>query len=272
MNSTEYSRYSRNGQHGAGTVTLDPPRPERDFAAAEHPEAPQARILREFEDASLRLIERRFHPGDTVYAAGDPDDKLYFLLSGSVRFYKTYGYCKEATTALLADGGIFGGADLVGTGLQGDYAEALTEVRLVHVRKSSVVWLIKRRPEVALALFSGLAERSRRSEEVVAHLLPREVSSRLAILLLNLGEKVGREDETGAVTLNLRLPHRELASMIASTREAVSKTMSSFRREGLIDVKERKLVLLDRVALSERTDDDPRSNSFSGRIKHSPVA
>ena len=161
---------------------------------------------------------------------------------------------------------------MVDTGPQVDFAEALTEVRLAHVRKSSVVWLIKRRPEVALALFSGLAERSRRSEEVVAHLLPREVSSRLAILLLNLGEKMGEEDETGAVTLNLRLPHRELASMIASTREAVSKAMSGFRREGLIDVKERKLVLLDRAALSERTDDDPRSNGSPGRLKQSPVA
>lgn len=271
MSSSGILRYSRNGQRGTGTVTLDPPLTGRAFAAAEHPEAPQERILREFEGASLRLVERRFHPGDTVYAAGDPDDKLYFLLSGTVRFFKTYGYCKEATTALLTDKGIFGGPDLVEAGPQVDFAEALTEVRLAQVRKSSVVWLIKRRPEVALALFSGFAERSRRSEEVVAHLLPREVSSRLAILLLNLGEKMGEEDETGAVTLNLRLPHRELASMIASTREAVSKAMSGFRREGLIDVKERKLVLLDRAALSERTDDDPRSNG-SGRIKQSPVA
>jgi hypothetical protein len=47
--------------------------------------------------------------------------------------------------------------------------------------------------------------------------------------------------------------------------------MSSFRREGLIDVKERKVVLVDRAALSERTDDDPRSNG-SGRIRQSPVA
>lgn len=271
MSSNGILRYSRNGQRGTGTVTLDPPRTGQALAAAEHPEAPQARILREFEEASLRLIERRFDPGDTIYAAGEPDDKLYFLLSGTVRLYKTYGYFKEATTALLIDRGIFGGPDLAETNPQDDYAEALTGVRLVQVRKSSVVWLIKRRPEVALALFSGLAERSRRSEEVVAYLLPREVSSRLAILLLNLGEKVGEEDETGAVTINLRLPHRELASMIASTREAVSKTMSSFRREGLIDVKERKVVLVDRVALSERTDDDPRTNG-SGRIKQSPVA
>src|SRR5215212_2898784 len=140
MSSSGILRYSSNGQRGIGTVTLNPPSPTRAFAAVEHPEAPQARILREFEEASLRLVERRFHPGDTVYATGDPDDKLYFLLSGTVRFFKTYGYCKEATTALLTDRGIFGGPDLVDTGPQVDFAEALTEVRLAQVRKSSVVW------------------------------------------------------------------------------------------------------------------------------------
>ena len=265
MSSNGLSRYSSSGSNGSGASgTLDGPPPGRALAAAVVERAPtsQASILREFEGASLQLVERRFGPGGTIYEAGDPDDKLYFLLSGTVRLYRTYGYFKEATTALLADEGIFGGPDLAQTGPHGDYAEALSDVRLVQVRKSSVVWLIKRRPEVALALFSALAERSRRTEELVVNLLPREVSSRLAILLLNLGEKVGEEDETGAVTLNVRLPHRELASMIASTREAVSKAMSCFRRGGLIDVKQRKVILLDRAALSERTDDIPRPNGL----------
>ena len=270
MSSNGFSRYSSDGRNGTGT--LDRPRLGRALVTAvKHAGASQARILREFEEASLQMVERRFGPGDCIYAAGDPDDRLYFLLSGTVRLYRTYGYFKEATTALLAERGVFGGPDLAETGPHRDFAEALSEVRLVQVRKSSVVWLVKRRPEVALALFSALAERSRRSEELIANLLPREVSSRLAILLLNLGEKVGEEDETGAVTLNVRLPHRELASMIASTREAVSKAMSGFRREGLIEVKERKVILLDRTALSERTDDVPRPNGLR-RARRSTMA
>ncbi len=163
--------------------------------------------LEDFERAGVRVVERRFRVKDEIFTPGDPDDRLYFLLSGTVRIYRTYGYFKEATTALLKDEGMFGGSGLTENGPQEDCAEALTEAHVAYVRKASVVWLVKRRPEVALALFSVLAERNRRSDELVANLLPREVSSRLAILLLNLGERLGQEDETGTMEIGLRLPH-----------------------------------------------------------------
>lgn len=216
-------------------------------------EAAEARILREVERAGLRKLEKRFEPGDRIFTPGDPDDQLFFLISGVVRIYKTYGDFKEATTALLKDEGILGNPDLEESGIQEDFAEALTEARVVSVRKPAVVWLVKRHPELALSLVSALAERVRRSDELVVSLLPREVSNRLAALLLNLGDRFGEEHEEG-ITLDLRLTHQGLASMVASTREAVSKAMSEFRQEGLVEVRSQKVVILDPRALAERTD------------------
>ena len=67
--------------------------------------APEGFDLDDFERAGLRTAERRFAPKDTIFTPGDPDDQLYFLLSGTVRLYKIYGDYKEATTALLKNGG-----------------------------------------------------------------------------------------------------------------------------------------------------------------------
>ena len=187
-----------------------------------------------------------------------------------MRLYKIYGDYKEATTALLRDGGVFGKLNLVEGRWQDVFAEAVTDVQVAGVQKATLTEVIKRGPEFAMKLFSSFSERLRQSDEVIESLLHREVSARLATLLLNLAERFGEEDGSGTL-LSVRLTHQELANMIASTREAVSKTMSSFRREGLIEVKERKVVLLDRAALSERTDDDPRSNGF-GQTRKTPIA
>jgi CRP/FNR family transcriptional regulator len=93
--------------------------------------------------------------------------------------------------------------------------------------------------------------------------LHREVSTRLATLILNLGERFG--EGNGVVTLDMRLTHQDLANMIASTREAVSKVMSEFQRDGTIEVQNRKIVLVDKEALAERAS-GPSGLSVDGQL------
>ena len=204
--------------------------------------APEGFSLEDFEEAGLRTVERRFSPKDTIFAPGDPDDQLYFLLSGTVRLYKIYGDFKEATTALLKNGGIFGKLNLVEGRWQNVFAEAVTEARVASIQKSSLEMVIKRDPSFALKLFSSFSERLRQSDEVIESLLHREVSTRLATLLTNLGDRFGQENGSGTL-IDVRLTHQDLANMIASTREAVSKVMSEFQREGVIENRNRRIVL-----------------------------
>ena len=235
-----------------GVVTREPTYPGNGEPAA--PIAPpEASILQEFERSGLRVVERKFGRGEMIFTPGDPDEQLYFLRSGTVRVYKTYGDYKEATVALLKDGGIFGKLDLSENGTQDDFAEASTEARVASVRKPAVAWLVKRRPDLALSLFSAMSERMKQSDTLIVTLLHREVSSRLAALLSSLDDRFGRED--GRETLiDVRLTHMELANMIASTREAVSKAMTELQREGLIEVRNRQIFVLDHAALERRAD------------------
>src|SRR5215211_5700690 len=185
--------------------------------------APEGFGLEDFEEAGLRTVERRFGPRDMIFTPGDPDDQLYFLLSGTVRLYKIYGDYKEATTALLKEGGVFG------------------KLNLVEGRWQDVF---------ALKLFSSFSERLRQSDEVIESLLHREVSTRLATLLINLGERFGESNGVG-ILIDVRLTHQDLANMIASTREAVSKVMSELQRDGVIESRNRRIVIVNGEALAE---------------------
>src|SRR5215210_1027452 len=213
--------------------------------------APDGFDLGDFERAGLRVVERRFGPKDTIFTPGDPDDQLYFLLSGAVRLYKIYGDYKEATTALLKDSGVFGKLNLVEGRWQDVFAEAVTDARVASIQKAALERVIKSNPEFALRLFSSLSERLRQSDEVIQSLLHREVANRLARLLVNLGERFG--EENGAdLLIDVRLTHQDLASMIASTREAVSKVMSEFQRDGVVESRNRRITIIDRGALVKR--------------------
>jgi CRP/FNR family transcriptional regulator len=213
--------------------------------------APQGFDLEDFENAGMRVLERRFKAKDIIFTPGDPDDQLYFLLEGTVRLYKIYGDYKEETTALLRHSGVFGKLSLVEGRWQDVFAEAVTAVRVASVHKSTLTEVIKRRPDFAIKLFASFSERLRQSDEVIESLLHREVAARLATLLLNLSERFGENNGSGTI-LDVRLTHQDLANMIASTREAVSKVMSEFQREGSIEIQNRKIVLLNKEAVAER--------------------
>src|SRR5215207_6070311 len=115
--------------------------------------APQGFGLEDFERAGIRVVERRFAPKDTIFAPGDPDDQLYFLLEGTVKLYKIYGDYKEATTALLKDSGVFGKLSLAEGRLQDVFAEAVTDARVVGVQKSILTEVVRRHPGFAMKLF-----------------------------------------------------------------------------------------------------------------------
>src|SRR5829696_4442587 len=218
-----------------------------DSAGFSTPVAPEGFGLEDFENAGIRAVERCFKPRDVIFTPGDPDNQLYFLLEGTIRLYKLYGEFKEATTALLKDHGVFGKLSLVEGQWQDGFAQAVTEVWVAGVRKSALTQAIRRDPRVAIALFACFSERLTRSDEVIESLLPREVSMRLATLLLKLAGRFGESNGSGVV-LAVHLTHQELANMIASTREAVSKVMSEFQRQGAIEVHNRKITIYSKLA------------------------
>ncbi len=119
-------------------------------------------------------------------------------------------------------------------------------MRVVGVRKSVLTEAIKYDPELAMKLFFSFSERLRQSDEVEESLLDREVSARLARLLVNLGGRFGKTNGSGTV-LSMRLTHQDLANMIVSTREAVSMVMSEFQRKGLLEVRNRTISIDSRL-------------------------
>lgn len=220
----------------------------RNYPEPSAPVAESRRLsLKDFEEAGIRMAERFYGAKDTIFAPGDPDEQLYFVLSGTVRLYKIYGNYKEATVALLKDGDVFGELSLQEGLWQTVFAHALTDVRVAVVQKSVLVEVVKRDPKLVMKLFFSFSERLKQSEEVISSLLDREVSARLATLLQNLGDRFGQTNGSATI-LDMRLTHQDLANMIFSTREAVSKVMSEFQRDGLVEVRNRRIAISPRLA------------------------
>ena len=207
-------------------------------------------LLRLMEEMGIATADRTYRPGDAVYRQGEYGDALYVLVSGVMKLFRPYSGSKEATLRLLTSWDIFGHLAFAGEARQRAYAEAVTECRVTKIPKVFVERAVKQEPRVAFKIMTLLELRLVQYEELVKCLLPRETEVRLANLLPILAQKFG-DRRDGVVTIDLRLTHQDLAAMVASTRESVTKVLNEMRNRDLIEVDAGRITLKDWRALAK---------------------
>jgi CRP-like cAMP-binding protein len=122
------------------------------------------------EEAKVRIAERRYEAGQTIYSRGEPDRYLYFLTEGVLKIYKSYKGHKEAIVALLEDGNVFGVPDLRARSAHSDSAEAVVCSRIAAVDKVALGDHVRRDPKCALALLIVYAQWVQRRERTAVRL------------------------------------------------------------------------------------------------------
>lgn len=206
-------------------------------------------LLRLLEEMGIATADRTYKSGDAIYREGEYGDALYVLVSGVMKLFRPYSGSKEATLRLLRPWDIFGHLAFAGEARQRAYAEAVTECVVTKVPKIFVERAVRQEPRVAFKIMTLLELRLVQYEELVKCLLPRETEVRLANLLPILAQKFG-DRRDGGVTIDLRLTHQDLAAMVASTRESVTKVLNEMRGRDLIEVEAGRITLKDWRALA----------------------
>jgi CRP/FNR family transcriptional regulator, global nitrogen regulator len=207
-------------------------------------------LLAILQGMGIASADRVYQPGDAIYNEGEYGDALYILISGVVKLFRPYSGSKEATLRLLKPWDIFGHLAFAGEATQRAYAEAVTECKVTKVPKIFMERAIRREPRAALKMMTLLELRLVQYEELVKCLLPRETEVRLANLLPVLAQKFGERGEDGrSVTIDLRLTHQDLAAMVASTRESVTKVLNDMRNRSVVEIEGGRITLKDYAAL-----------------------
>lgn len=201
------------------------------------------------EEMGVPKADRIYAPGDDIYREGEYGDALYVLASGVLKLVRTYSGSKQATLRLLKPWDIFGHLAFAGEARQRAYAEAVTECKVTKVPKIFVERAIRQEPRVAFKLMTLWELRLVQYEELVQCLLPRETEVRLANLLPILAQKFGDRVD-GVVNIDLRLTHQDLAAMVASTRESVTKVLNDMRNRGVIEIESGRITVKDTGALA----------------------
>jgi CRP-like cAMP-binding protein len=192
----------------------------------------------------IRETQRR----EVVYLPGDPGDRVFFIIGGRVKRAKVARDGKELTLAYLGAGDVFGELCVFEGAPREDMAEAMRNTIIAVLPSHVLRELLLAHPGLAFEFAAVLVQKRRAVEGKLAHLIFRDVQTKLASLLLDLGEEYGVASDQGMV-IGLKITHQEMASLIASTRETVSLTLAAFRRAGALDFVGRTIIIKDPESL-----------------------
>ena len=168
----------------------------------------------------------------------------------------TYGDAegKDATVMLFSPGDLFGA---IGEQQDLDYSQnvvALKPTVLCRMTQQQMEALLHKYPEMGYRLTKFSWRRIARLQQRLAEIMTKSVKVRLATLLLNLSEEFGEAHADGTRSVGLTVTHDDLARLVGSSREMVSKVMGGFRENGWIRSSRKRIDLLEVEVLSNTVE------------------
>ena len=190
--------------------------------------------------------------GEAAYSADDELSQLMVLHTGRLKIFRLSADGSEQLIRVLGPGD-FTGETSVFTGQRpDDYATALDECRLCVIRHDDLEALIRKHPEIGLRMLATVSERLSDTEHRLNSLTSRDVESRLADYLLGLPSTWrGR-----VATVTLPLAKKDVASLLDTSPESLSRALKSLAKQGLIVIGAGRSVSITQPGRLERLVDE----------------
>jgi CRP/FNR family transcriptional regulator len=173
-----------------------------------------------------------------VLLEGAASSVLYVVKAGRLKLFKTSSRGREQVLRLLRPGDVFNEVAVFDEEPNPASAQAIEDCTLYLLRRRDLLRFVAERPGVALAITRTFAHRLREALALVEDLAFRDVTSRLAKILLE-----GQDDGAPRLTQEL------LAAMAGSRREVVGRALKALSQEGAIKLERGRIHVLDRGTL-----------------------
>ncbi len=182
-----------------------------------------------------------------IYSEGQHPNKLYYIETGKVKVYKTSDTGKELITGLLSSGDFFGHIPLIENVVYDEFAETLEESTIRVIPRKEFEHLITTNQEIALKVIKLLANNISEKEQQLVALAYHSLRKRVADALLTLKRKYANASDDN---FSMAISREDLANIAGTATESLIRTLSDFKNEKLIEIKEGKITILEEKKLA----------------------
>ncbi|MGG1399446.1 Crp/Fnr family transcriptional regulator [Bacillus salipaludis] len=199
----------------------------------------------------VEIAQTRFYKYKMyVFMQDDPMDRVFFIHRGKVKIYKTDFSGKEQIVSVLEQGEMFPHAGFFRKGTFPAHAEVMEDANLIVIPIDKFEEILISYPELCIKLFKVLGEKivdlQNRLEEQILH----NTYEQIVLLLIRLCKSNGEQIDD-QFKLTTQFTNRELANMIGTSRETVSRTINQLKKKEFIFLDDDGYYFIDRESLKQ---------------------
>jgi len=194
----------------------------------------------------LIAIKRQFNKGEMIFSEGEDGNGFFVIAEGRVKIFKVSSDGKEQILHIFGPGQPFGEVPVFAGQRFPANAQAIDKTRALFLPRAAIVELVAANPSLALNMLAVMSEKLRQFAVQIENLSLKEMPARLATYLIFLAEEQRTDD---VVTLNIS--KGQLASILGTIPETLSRIFAKLSGQQLIRVEGKKFTLLDRVGLED---------------------
>lgn len=189
-------------------------------------------------------IVKRFRKDHLILLEDEEGDTLFIIIKGKVKVTSISGLGKEVILSILSDGDFFGDMSLLDGKPRSASVIALDDSDIRLIRRSDFLKLLEKHPRIPLKLLEELTSRLRKADERIESLALLDVTGRVAGILLQLANERGVTTPHG-IFIKSRPTHQELANMVGTTRETVTRVLKQLEQKQYIEMTGKDVTILN---------------------------
>ncbi|MFH1489005.1 MAG: Crp/Fnr family transcriptional regulator [Pseudomonadota bacterium] len=207
----------------------------------------------QLEDLAMILVDQMFNRGEIIFSEGDKGTGFYVVISGRIKIFKLSVEGKEQILHLFGPGEPFGEVPVFSGQNFPAHAEVMEKSRIFFFPRDAFAALIVKNPSIAMNMLGLLSIRLRRFAGMIDDLSLKEVPGRLAAHILYLSA-----EEEGSEHLELKMTKGQLASLLGTIPETLSRILGRMSGQGLIEIEGPRIRILEREGLEDLAESGGR--------------
>jgi CRP/FNR family transcriptional regulator len=191
-------------------------------------------------------IEKQLNKGEIIFSEGEEAKGLFVVAQGRVKVFKVSSEGKEQILHIFGRGQPFGEVPVFAGQRFPANAQAIEKTRVLFFPRVAIVNLIAANPSLALNMLAVMSKKLRQFAVQIENLSLKEMPARLASYLVHLAEEQAEDN-----IVRLKISKGQLASILGTIPETLSRIFAKLSGQDLIRVEGKKITILDRDALED---------------------